>query len=146
MANELKGKNLYAKEEKIGEIVDVKKDPFKGEHEVAIVKTGMNNYKAAPVLYLQSIQDRCEFRRDPALIENFPKMSMRDFEDEKQFQNNLTENYGKPDYWSSNERMDSDKNDRYMGSSQTTNQATSGNTTLKDEMDYDDLKHPDRDK
>lgn len=140
MGNELIGKKLYAKENKIGEIVDVKKDPFGGKHDLAIIKTGMNNYKVTPVLYLEQLEDRYNFLRDPALIDNFPKMSLRDIEDEEQLKTNLTEHYGEPTYWTRQETIDSDKDDRYMGSSQTTNQAPPGNTTLKDEMDYDDLK------
>lgn len=141
MKKELIGRKLYHKENKVGKITDVLKDPFNGKHKVAVVKTGMNNYKAAPMLYIEPVEDRCIFLRDEALLDNFPKMSMKNFEDTKEFQENLTQHYGKPENWSLQEKIDSDKDDSYMGSSQVSNEAPDDNTSLKDKMDYDDLKH-----
>lgn len=139
---DLIGKKIYSHEDNLGEIVDIKKDPFHGTRDIAIIETEKNDFKAAPVEYLSIGSDKVLLNGDKKILENFPALSNNDIEsNHSKFKQALTQHYGEAKYWNNEQKSIHPQTDQgYMGSSQMTDQEPDDNSSLKGKMDFDKIK------
>lgn len=139
--DEIIGKKLYYKEAKLGDIVDIRRNPLGSHHEVAVVETSRNDFKVAPASYLRPVADRYEFTSDRALLDGFPSLSNKEIEnDSDKLKEAIQEHYGSPESWDEDKMAKNERKDQgYMGANAAHNRGAPGNESLKDKVDYDKI-------